>query len=251
MSPEVIIQDLSKSFGSNKVLHDVNLTVKAGSALAVIGGSGSGKSVLLKSIIGLIPPDKGSKVMLDDKDYTFTPITQRSEFLDKFGMLFQGGALFDSLTIWENICFSLMHRSKIDKREAHAYAVEQLALVGLKPEVANLYPSELSGGMQKRAALARAIATKPSLIFFDEPTAGLDPIMAAVISTLIASLSKKLGATTITITHDMKCVDIVADNIAMIHGGTIVWQGDKSMLANTNNELVDNFVNGRIPTAAI
>lgn len=250
MSSEVIIQGLCKSFGKNKVLKGVDLAIKPSTSLVVIGGSGSGKSVLLKSIIGLMRPDEGSKILFDGEDYTFVPITKRSEFLTKFGMLFQGGALFDSLTIWENICFSLMRRGVLDKQHAHDYAVEQLALVGLKPEVADLHPSELSGGMQKRAALARAIATKPTLIFFDEPTAGLDPIMSAVIATLISDLSKKLGATTITITHDMRCVDIVADNVAMIHDGTIIWQGPKKGLANTKNELVDNFVNGRLPKSA-
>lgn len=249
MSSEIIIQNLCKSFGKNRVLKGVNLTVEPSTSLAIIGGSGSGKSVLLKSIIGLMRPDIGSKIIFDGKDYTFVPIMERKEFLNKFGMLFQGSALFDSLQIWENICFGLLRSNAIDRRHAYDYAIEQLSLVGLKPEVANLYPSELSGGMQKRAALARAIASKPSLIFFDEPTAGLDPIMSAVISTLISDLSKKLGATTITITHDMKCVGLIADKVAMIYEGSIIWQGGRDNIYNSRNQLVDNFVNGLIPEA--
>ncbi len=247
MSFEVIVQNLKKSFDNKMVLKGVDLSVKAGESVVVIGGSGSGKSVLLKCLIGLMIPDKDSKVLFNNEDYTLIPISKREDFLDKFGMLFQGGALFDSLQIWENICFRLIRSGKISRLDAYDYAVEQLGLVGLKPEVANLYPSELSGGMQKRAALARAIAAKPSLIFFDEPTAGLDPIMSTVISTLISDLSKKLKATTITITHDMKCVGIVADQVAMIYEGTVIWQGDKSDLYNTKNSIIDNFVHGHMP----
>jgi len=247
MSFEVVVQNLKKSFDNKTVLKGVNISVNAGESLVVIGGSGSGKSVLLKCLIGLMTPDKGSKVLFNNEDYTFVPISNREEFLDKFGMLFQGGALFDSLQIWENICFRLIRAGKISRLDAYDYAVEQLGLVGLNPEVANLYPSELSGGMQKRAALARAIAAKPSLIFFDEPTAGLDPIMSTVISTLISDLSKKLNATTITITHDMKCVEIVADQVAMIYEGAVIWQGDKSGLYNTQNNIIDNFVHGYMP----
>ena len=244
MTYEIIVQDLCKSFDGKTVLNKVNLEVAQGTSFVIIGGSGSGKSVLLKSMIGLLIPDAGSKVIFGGVDYSLIPINQRSKFLTKFGMLFQGGALFDSLTIWENICFAVMKSGSMNGNKAYEYAIELLHNVGLRPDVAKLYPPELSGGMQKRAALARAIATKPSVIFFDEPTAGLDPIMSSVISTLIADLSKKLGATTITITHDMRCVEIIANQVAMIHQGTIAWQGDKSELFKTKDKVVNNFVNG-------
>ena len=235
-------QGVQKAFGANKVLAGVDLVVPRASSLVVIGGSGTGKSVLLKCILGLIKPDAG-RILIDGKDALRG---DHDAFLAKFGMLFQGGALFDSLRVWENVAFRLMRgRNSLPKAEARANAIEKLARVGLGPEVADLYPAELSGGMQKRVGLARAIAAAPEIIFFDEPTTGLDPIMAGVINKLIREIVVEMGATAITITHDMTSVRAIADTVAMLHGGVVQWSGPVSALDTTEDPYVQQFINGR------
>jgi phospholipid/cholesterol/gamma-HCH transport system ATP-binding protein len=236
------IKNLSKTFDGNVVLSNVNLEIKSGESFVIIGGSGSGKSVLIKCIAGLLLPDSGSQIIIDGADYSKKLIAMRSNFTELFGMSFQGGALFDSMSIWQNITFQIRNSRKITKAAARAIALEKLELVGLDSTVLDKYPIELSGGMQKRAAMARAIAHDPKLLFFDEPTAGLDPIMTNVIAQLIRKLGKKLNATTLTITHDMNCVSQIADNIAMIQDGTIIWQGTD--INNVKDKRVSNFCKG-------
>jgi phospholipid/cholesterol/gamma-HCH transport system ATP-binding protein len=220
----------------------VSLQVAAGESRVVIGGSGTGKSVLLKCILGLVQPDAGT-VSLEGR-----PLTQanRAAFLDRFGMLFQGAALFDSLPVWQNVAFRLLRgAAKRSRDEARAIAVEKLRRVGLSPDVADLYPAELSGGMQKRAGLARAIAADPEIIFFDEPTTGLDPILAGVINDLICEIVTEMGATAITITHDMTSVRAIADRVAMLHDGVIQWQGTVEEMDVTPDPCVSQFIHGR------
>ena len=240
---KIKITNLYKAFGAKKVLDGVSIDVKKGESLVIIGGSGSGKSVLIKSILGIVTPDSGS-IKVDDKEVTKMGRKDSERYLSKFGMLFQGGALFDSLTVWENIAFRLMNRERLSKKDSRELAIKKLSQVGLGAEVANLYPVELSGGMQKRVALARAIAANPEVIFFDEPTTGLDPIMADVINDLIIKCSRELGATTITITHDMHSARKIANNIAMIYKGKIIWHGDVKDIDNSGNEYVEQFIHG-------
>lgn len=236
------LSNVAKAFGANRVLRRVNLTIPSGQSMVVIGGSGTGKSVLLKSILGLIRPDSGT-ITLDGQDVT---TTDRDAFLARFGMLFQGGALFDSLRVWENVAFRLMHgASKRSKEEARAIAVEKLRRVGLKPETADLYPAELSGGMQKRVGLARAIAAEPEIIFFDEPTTGLDPIMSGVINALIREIVVEMGATAMTITHDMSSVRAIADRVAMLHDGVIQWTGPVAEMDAASDPYLQQFIHGR------
>ena len=241
---KITLKGLTKAFGSKKVLQGVDLEVKAGKSLVVIGGSGTGKSVMLKCILGLIEPDNGS-ILIDGKETVRAGSHDRDEIMSKFGMLFQGAALFDSLKVWENVAFGLIQGRGMAKKQAQDIAIEKLVAVGLRPEVGNLYPAELSGGMQKRVGLARAIAANPEILFFDEPTTGLDPIMADVINDLITDSVKKLGATALSITHDMGSVRKIADEVAMIHEGRIVWQGPVAELDNSGNGYVDQFINGR------
>ena len=251
--PKIELSGVCKSFGSKKVLDGVDLTIDTGESLVVIGGSGSGKSVLIKCILGIITPDKGS-VKIDGVEITKLSSRERQEIMRKFGMLFQGGALFDSLTVWENISFSLLQNKNLSKSAAKELAIEKLKAVGLGADVANLSPSELSGGMQKRVALARAIAANPEIIFFDEPTTGLDPIMADVINLLIVECSKNLGATTLTITHDMASVRRIANKVAMLYNGKLIWQGAVQEIERSRNPFVDQFIHGRADgpiTAAI
>lgn len=237
------LSDLHKSFGDNAVLRGVTLSVARGESLVVIGGSGSGKSVLLKCILGLVTPDAGA-ILLDGRD---AARGGREAFLSRFGMLFQGGALFDSLRVWENVAFRLLRGPlRRPRAEARAIAVEKLARVGLGPGVADLYPAELSGGMQKRAGLARAIAAAPEVIFFDEPTAGLDPVMAGVINALIREIVAELGVTAVTITHDMTTVRRVADRVALLHDGRIRWQGPVAALDAAPDAAVQQFLHGRV-----
>lgn len=243
-TPKIEITDLYKRFGKKVVLNGVNLTVEKGESVVVIGGSGTGKSVLIKCVLGIITPDSGS-IKIDGEEVTKLSMKDRQEIMRKFGMLFQGGALFDSLPVWENIAFSLLQNHQINREEAKKLAVEKLKSVGLGPDVATLSPSELSGGMQKRVALARAIAANPEIIFFDEPTTGLDPIMADVINLLIVKCSKELGASTLTITHDMSSVRRIAHRVAMLYGGKIIWQGEAREIDRSGNEYVDQFVHGR------
>ena len=241
----ISIANLSKSFGSKQVLQGVNLDIPSGHAKAIIGGSGSGKSVLLKCVIGLMTPDEGGVVKIGEKDYTYTKTLARKELMADFGMLFQGGALFDSLTVWQNICFSLLQNRKIKKGDAKELAAEKLKMVGLSGNVLELSPTDLSGGMQKRVALARAIANDPKVIFFDEPTSGLDPITASGIAELIASISERTGATILTITHDMRCLQILSETTAMLYQGKMIWDGLTKNLAHSENEYVDQFVTGK------
>jgi len=233
-----------KSFGSNDVLKGVNLEVDEGESMVIIGGSGSGKSVMLKCIIGLIHADNGI-IKVDDQDILQMSTKQIEAVNKKVGMLFQGGALFDSLSVWENITFGLRAQGNLSKSDAIDIAQAKLKAVGLRGETAFLLPAELSGGMQKRVALARAIAANPDIIFFDEPTTGLDPIMADVINELIVECVKDLGATAITITHDMASVRKIADKVAMIHEGKIIWTGTVKRMENSGNDHVDQFIHGR------
>ena len=239
---KISIKNLHKSFGSKKVLDGIDLDIYKGQSLVVIGGSGTGKSVLIKCIQGLLSPDSGS-IEIDGVDTTTLP-NNANDLHQKMGMLFQGGALFDSLSVWENVAFSLLENQKMDKRQAKIEAVRVLRQVGLAPDVADLSPSELSGGMQKRVGLARAIITKPEIIFFDEPTTGLDPIMADVINDLIIESAKGLGATTLTITHDMASARKIADRIAMLYQGKIIWQGTVKDMDKTDDPYVLQFING-------
>ncbi len=202
MTAKLTVTNLTKNFGDKQVLKGVDFVVNKGESVVILGGSGSGKSVLIKTIASLIEATSGS-IKIDDVEVARLNDKERDKLMEKFGFLFQGGALFDSLPIWENVAFRLLNHKKISKKEAREIAISKLKDVGLSEKVADLYPSELSGGMQKRASLARAVASNPEIIFFDEPTTGLDPIMADVINDLIISNSKQLGATTITITHDM------------------------------------------------
>jgi phospholipid/cholesterol/gamma-HCH transport system ATP-binding protein len=240
---KIKIRDLHKSFGKKKVLDGVDLDLHKGESLVVIGGSGTGKSVLIKCIQGLLTPDSGS-IEIDGIEI----VNENTDVIDsmhsKMGMLFQGGALFDSLTVWENVAFDLLQNRKVNKKEAKIVAIKVLRQVGLGGEVADLYPSELSGGMQKRVGLARAVITKPEIIFFDEPTTGLDPIMADVINDLIIESAKDLGATTLTITHDMASARKIADKIAMLYQGKIIWCGTVKELDKTDNPYIRQFIHG-------
>jgi phospholipid/cholesterol/gamma-HCH transport system ATP-binding protein len=240
--PRIELAGVWKAFGDNQVLRGVDLAVQRGESLVIIGGSGTGKSVTLKCILGIERPDRG-EVRIDGR-----PLGRidRRAYLRQTGMLFQGGALFDSLTVWQNVAFRLRHaRRPLPRAAARELAVAKLARVGLGPETADLYPAELSGGMQKRVGLARAIATDPDIIFFDEPTAGLDPIMAGVINELIRALVREMGATAITITHDMRTVGTVADHVAMLHGGLVRWAGPVSAMQGAGDPYLDQFVQGR------
>ncbi|HBV53697.1 MAG TPA: ABC transporter ATP-binding protein [Rhodobacteraceae bacterium] len=243
----ITLTDVHKAFGSNKVLQGITLEVPRGTSCVIIGGSGTGKSVLLKCVLGLITPDSGD-ICVDG-----TPVQDgdRDAFLARFGMLFQGGALFDSLPVWQNVAFRLMRGAlKRPKAEAREIAIEKLRRVGLSPDVAEKFPAELSGGMQKRVSLARAIAAEPEIIFFDEPTTGLDPIMSGVINDLIREIVTEMGATAMTITHDMTSVRAIADTVAMLHGGKIRWTGPVSEMDACNDPYVDQFIHGR-PTGPI
>ena len=237
----ITLTDVHKAFGANKVLRGVTVGVPKGTSLVVIGGSGTGKSVLIKCVLGLVSPDRGA-IEVDGRDVTRT---DRDAFLARFGMLFQGGALFDSMTVWQNVAFRLLRGPrKLPKAEARETAIEKLRRVGLKPDVAELYPAELSGGMQKRVGLARAIAADPEIIFFDEPTTGLDPIMSGVINDLIRGIVTEMGATTVVITHDMSSVRTIADHVAMLHDGTIKWHGPVSEMDGAPDPHLRQFING-------
>lgn len=241
---KIRVRNLHKSFGSKVVLNGLDLDIARGESVVVIGGSGTGKSVLLKCILGLIRPDSGS-IQIDGQEVTELGGSERDELMLKFGMLFQGAALFDSLTVWENVSFGLMQARGMPREEAHELALEKLGQVGLAPEVAALFPAELSGGMQKRVALARAIAAEPEIIFFDEPTTGLDPIMGDVINDLIVKCVRNLGATTLSITHDLASARKIAHRIAMLHEGKIIWSGPVDSIDRSGNPYVDQFIHGR------
>jgi phospholipid/cholesterol/gamma-HCH transport system ATP-binding protein len=236
--------DVHKSFGSKKVLDGVTVDIAAAESFVIIGGSGSGKSVTLKCILGLMRPDHG-KILVDGEDIVDMGAGDQERIMKKFGMLFQGAALFDSLPVWENVAFGLIQGLRMDRKKAHDKAIEKLYQVGLGTDVADLSPSELSGGMQKRVALARAIAAEPEIIFFDEPTTGLDPIMADVINDLIVKCVKELGATAVSITHDMHSARKISDRMAMLYHGRLIWVGRTSDVDRADNAYVDQFIHGR------
>lgn len=238
----ITLTDVHKSFGDHPVLRGVTQHVPKGQSMVIIGGSGTGKSVTIKSILGLVEPDHG-RIEVDGRE---VHQGDRDDFLARFGMLFQGGALFDSMPVWQNVAFRLLRgKLKRPKAEARDIAIEKLRRVGLAAKVADLYPSELSGGMQKRVGLARAIAAEPEIIFFDEPTTGLDPIMAGVINELIREIVTEMGATTMTITHDMTSVRTIADRVAMLHDGVIQWEGPIAEMDAASDPYLQQFIHGR------
>ncbi len=243
-SPKIAVRGLEKSFGPKRVLDGIDIDCAAGESLVIIGGSGTGKSVLIKCILGLLHPEAGS-IRIDGVETVGIGHAAREPLMRKFGMLFQGGALFDSLRVWENVAFGLIQGRGMERMQAREIALHKLAAVGLGPEIGELSPAELSGGMQKRVALARAIAAEPEIVFFDEPTTGLDPIMADVINHLIVKCVRELGATAISITHDMTSARKIADRIAMLHKGKIIWQGPTDEIDHAGNPYVDQFVHGR------
>ena len=240
---KIEIKNLHKALGKKVVLDGIDLNINKGESLVVIGGSGTGKSVLIKCIQGLLTPDEGS-ILVDGEEVVGINEKQKEQLHSKMGMLFQGGALFDSLSVWENVAFDLLENKGMSKKDAKNEAIRVLRSVGLAPDVADLSPSELSGGMQKRVGLARAIASKPEIIFFDEPTTGLDPIMADVINDLIIESVKGLGASALTITHDMASARKIADRVAMLYKGKIIWQGTVKEMDKTDNPYVCQFING-------
>ena len=242
--PKISLRGVTKSFGPKKVLTGIDLDVAAGESLVVIGGSGSGKSVLLKCILGLMHPDTGS-IRIDNEETVGFTDRGRARVMRKFGMLFQGGALFDSLTVWENVAFGPIQSDGMDPEQAREVAMAKLGAVGLGPEIGELRPGELSGGMQKRVALARAIAREPEIIFFDEPTTGLDPIMSDVINELIVKCVRDLGATAVSITHDIASARKIGHRISMIYDGKLIWQGPVGDIDRSGNEHVDQFIHGR------
>ena len=237
------LRGVRKRFGDKIVLDGIDLDVMPGTSMVVIGGSGSGKSVLLKCIIGILEPDAGV-VEIDGQDVLQMAPREREAARARIGMLFQNSALFDSLPVWENVAFGLLARQKISRGDAKARAIEVLAQVGLAASVGDLWPAELSGGMQKRVGLARAIASQPDMLFFDEPTTGLDPIMGAIIDGLVVDCVKRLGSTAVAITHDMASARRIGDRAAMIYHGRIIWEGAATQLMDTGNEVVDQFTHG-------
>lgn len=249
VAPKIRIRNLSKSFGTNVVLRNINMEVPAGTSFVIIGGSGSGKSVLLRCILGLMTPDTGT-IEIDGQDIFSLPHARKIEKLQEMGMLFQNAALFDSLSIWENVAFALLYghrkqQKKLSRKEAREKANHVLEQVGLDAaKIGDLFPSELSGGMQKRVGLARAIVSEPEIVFFDEPTTGLDPIMGAVIDKLIVSCVRQLGSTAIAITHDMASAQRIGDQIAMLYQGELIWQDKATNLMTSDNPFVHQFTHG-------
>jgi phospholipid/cholesterol/gamma-HCH transport system ATP-binding protein len=244
MTAKIQLIGVKKRFGSKVVLDGVDLTIEKQSSVVIIGGSGTGKSVTIKSILGILRPDEGT-ILVDGEDITHIGGAARDRVMKKFGMLFQGAALFDSLPVWENVAFGLIQGRGVARAKARDTAIQKLAKVGLSEDVAFLSPAELSGGMQKRVGLARAIAADPEIIFFDEPTTGLDPIMADIINDLIISTVKDVGATALSITHDMVSARKISDKIAMLYGGKIIWQGPTGQIDHSGNPYVEQFIHGR------
>ncbi len=242
--PKISLRGVTKSFGAKQVLRGIDLDVAAGESVVVIGGSGTGKSVLLKCILGLMEPDAGS-IKIDGEETTRLGDADRNRVMRKFGMLFQGGALFDSLRVWQNVAFGPIQSDGMEPAKAREVAIAKLGAVGLGPEIGELFPSELSGGMQKRVALARAIAREPEIIFFDEPTTGLDPIMADVINELIVKCVRDLGATAVSITHDMASARKIGHRIGMLYEGKLIWQGPVADIDHSGSAHVDQFIHGR------
>ncbi|WP_417821775.1 ABC transporter ATP-binding protein [Terasakiella sp.] len=242
--PKIRLRNVHKAFGPKTVLNGLDLDVMPGESVVIIGGSGTGKSVTLKCTLGLMEPDSGT-IEVDGENVVGLGSRERERVNHKFSMLFQGGALFDSLPVWENVAFGPIADKTITRKQGKELAIEKLAQVGMPAEVADLYPSELSGGMQKRVGLARAIAGDPEIIFFDEPTTGLDPIMADVINDLIVKVTRELGSTGLSITHDMASARKIADRIAMLYQGKIIWQGPADSIDHCDNPYVQQFINGR------
>ncbi len=241
---KIRLRGLKKRFGDKVVLDGVDLDVAAGESVVIIGGSGSGKSVTLKCILGLLEPDAGT-IEIDGHDVTTLTARQREAVNAKIGMLFQSAALFDSLSVWENVGFALIEGKGVDRGAAKTAALEALAAVGLGPEVAGMWPADLSGGMKKRVGLARAVAAQPEILFFDEPTTGLDPIMSDVINDLIEKSVREVGATAVSITHDMASARKIGHRIAMLYGGKIIWDGSTAAIDHSGNSYVDQFIHGR------
>jgi phospholipid/cholesterol/gamma-HCH transport system ATP-binding protein len=242
-TPKIELKGVKKRFGPKVVLDGIDLTINSGDSIVIIGGSGSGKSVTIKCVLGIVRPDAGS-ILVDGQEVTRLSGSKRDAYLRKFGMLFQGGALFDSLPVWENVAFGLIQGRGFSRKQARDVALEKLAKVGLGEDVAKLSPSELSGGMLKRVGLARAIAADPEIIFFDEPTTGLDPIMADIINDLIASTVRDLGVTAVSITHDMASARKISNRIAMLYKGKIIWDGPSADIDHSGNAYVDQFIRG-------
>ncbi len=241
--PKIRLRGLHKAFGEKVILNGMDLDVGVGESVVVIGGSGTGKSVMLKCILGLLTPERGS-IEVDGKEVLGIGAKERERVNNKIGMLFQGAALFDSLPVWENVAFGLLAQHSVSRPQAKEIALSKLAQVGLGDDVGELWPAELSGGMQKRVALARAIAADPEIIFFDEPTTGLDPIMADVINDLIIKTTREVGATALSITHDMASARKIANRIAMLYEGKIIWAGPTSKIDESGDACVDQFING-------
>jgi phospholipid/cholesterol/gamma-HCH transport system ATP-binding protein len=242
-APKIRLSGVHKAFGAKKVLTGLDLDIATGESVVVIGGSGTGKSVMLKCIMGLLRPDQGS-IEIDGNEIVGISSRRREKVLMKFGMLFQSAALFDSMSVWENVAFGLIRGQGMEAEEARVIALEKLAKVGLGEEHAELSPADLSGGMAKRVGLARAIASEPEIVFFDEPTTGLDPIMGDVINELIVECVRDLGATTLTITHDMSSARTIADRVAMLYQGKVEWAGPVAEIDNCGNAIVDQFIHG-------
>ncbi|MDE2474570.1 MAG: ATP-binding cassette domain-containing protein [Alphaproteobacteria bacterium] len=241
--PKIELRGVKKSFGRKLVLDGVNLSIQPGDSIVIIGGSGTGKSVTIKCVLGILRPDAGS-IKVEGQEVTGLHGRNRDAYLRKFGMLFQGAALFDSLPVWENVAFGLIQGHGISRRRAREIAMEKLAKVGLGADVANLSPAELSGGMQKRVGLARAIAADPEIIFFDEPTTGLDPIMADIINNLIATTVRDLGVTALSITHDIASARKISNRVAMLYKGKIIWDGATAEMDHSGNPYLDQFIHG-------
>ena len=238
---KIEIKNLNKSFGNKIVLDNLNLNINNKESLVILGKSGSGKSVLIKNISTLMNPDSGS-IKIDGEEITKLNENKKFKLMNKFGYLFQGGALFDSISVWENIAFKLINNENINRKKAKNIAIEKLKIVDLDESIADLSPSELSGGMQKRVSLARAICSNPEIIFFDEPTTGLDPITAETINNLIVKTVKIVGATAITITHDIHSAKLISDRIVLLNNGKISWEGNKNTLETTDNPLIKQFL---------
>ena len=243
-TPKIKLEGVVKSFGDNHVLKGVDLEIADGESVVLIGASAAGKTCLMKCIVGLVAPDAGS-IQIDGQETTRLSPKEREVLMHRMGMLFQQSALFDSQLVWQNVAFQLLQDHKLSRAEAKEIAIETLTSVGLPPDVGELLPAEISGGMQKRVGLARAIAAEPEIIFFDEPTTGLDPIMAGVINDLIREIVVEMGATAMTITHDMSSVRAIADKVAMLHNGVIQWSGPISDIDQSGDPYLDQFIHGR------
>ena len=243
-TPRLELINVHKSFGPKAVLSGLDLSLAKGESVVVIGGSGTGKSVMLKCVLGLLQPEQG-QIRIDGEDTVGLRGAEREPVLKKFGMLFQSAALFDSLTVWENVAFGLIEGAGMEKEQARAIAIDKLSKVGMDEDMAEADPAGLSGGMRKRVGLARAIATEPDILFFDEPTTGLDPIMGDVINNLITECVQDLGATPLTISHDMSSARTIADRVAMLYNGQIIWAGAVDQIDHCDNEFVDQFIHGR------